>query len=258
MKFIYTKADPTYKYTHPSDKTDTFDIKIHLAFLTLKRVHLYPSIEQEIVTKMSNGVAAKYFFRNQYIRNFQILKGQQIARIPDILLTSYYPDFALVFFLEEKDYKGNAHGTNFHFQPFDISNLYLKSGSDVFPKTGEFKPTITDDPNTCQIWREFFSLYSQSAGLNLKADYGLWVQPDWWSKSFAFFKFDFTRYNDTTLVNDTYIDQRSPCSNIDLHVQFAKQTPENLTVLVFTSSIESLSITSNSQGVRDVQLGYSL
>ena len=258
IKFIFTKSDPTFKVVHPSIITHTYDVRIHQSYLCLKRVHLYPSIEASLSAKLRSGTPAKYFFRNEYCRNFQISKAQTMARITDILLTSYLPNFLIIGFLEEKDYKGNSTASNFSFQPFGVSNLYLKSGSQIYPRDGEFKPVLNTTAQTSQFTREHFSLISEVCGIGMKGNFGNWIDREMWFKHFAFFKFHLARFNDNQLINASYLDQRIPVSNLDLHIQFARPLPENITVLIFTSSVETLSIKSNPQGVRECHLGYAL
>ena len=87
LKFIYTKGDPLFHYTCPSDIAATFHLKLHSAYLAIKRCRLYPSVESQIVSKLNSGVPALYHFRHAYARNFSIRKGENYARLPNVLLT---------------------------------------------------------------------------------------------------------------------------------------------------------------------------
>ena len=255
LSFVYTKSDPAFKVCYPAAVKATFDVQIHQAFLTLKRVKLYPSLESQLNQKLQNGTLMQYFFENQYVRNFTILAGQVTARIPDILLQSYEPDYILIGLVEESDYRGSFSSQTLAFQTFHVNELSLRSGNDVYPRDGPFKPDYSKE----HFQRPYFSLLGSSFGLSMKADYCPWLTEDKFCKYHCIYKFDLSRYNNNlNLPGESFLDQRRACSSLDLHVSFAQATQNNLVALVFTSYVESLTIKSNSQSVRDVELGYSI
>ena len=255
LSFVYTKNDAAFKVCHPASTKATFDIEIHQAYLTLKRCKLYPSLETQLNTKLANGAKMRYFFENSYARNFTILAGQTTARIPDILLQSYLPNYLYITILEEKDYRGSTSSQNLAFSPHHVNELSLRSGNLVWPKDGVLKPDYA--AGNCQ--RSFFSLLGSTFGLAMKADYAPWLTSDKFEKYHCIYKFDMSRYNNNlNIVGETFLDQRQACSSLDIHISFAQQTSQNLVILVFTSYVESLSISSNSESVRDVELGFSI
>ena len=87
MKFIYTKSDSLFHYTCPSTTTGTFRLEIVSASLHIKRVKLYPSVEAQIVSKLTSGSPASFFFRNEYARSFTLRAGESQIRLPNILTT---------------------------------------------------------------------------------------------------------------------------------------------------------------------------
>ena len=161
--------------------------------------------------------------------------------------------------MELKDKTGNGHCSNFNFQPFNITELYLKNGNQIFPLDGPFKPVMGATKEQSEFTREHFSLYGPCVGTSLKSDYSLWLDLDHWPTGFAFFKFNMTRsYSDISILGESYLDQRIPTSGLDLHVTFGTAVPEALSCLVFTSYVEALSISTNEQSVRNVELDYAL
>ena len=161
--------------------------------------------------------------------------------------------------MELKDKTGNKNCSNFNFQPFHISELYLKNGNTVYPLDGAFKPIIGATKEESEYTREHFSLYGPCVGTSLKSDYSLWLDLDHWPTGFSFFKFNLTRsYSDMSILGESFMDQRQPTSGLDLHVTFDRQLPEAVSCLVFTSYVEALSISTNDQSVRSVELDYAL
>ena len=118
LKFVYTKSDSAYHYNCPDTVADNFRIEIKSAFIALKRIHLYPSIENSIVSRLNNGDPAQFFFRHEYARSFSLATGTSVRRLSNILLTDYLPKFCLITLIEEKDYLGHKNATNFNFQTF--------------------------------------------------------------------------------------------------------------------------------------------
>ena len=112
---------------------------------------------------------------------------------------------------------------------------------------------------TSEYSREHFSLYGPCVGTSLKSDYSLWLDSDHWPTGFALFKFNLTRsYSDVSILGETFLDQRQATSGLDLHVTFGTALTEAVSCIVFTSSVETLSITTNDQSVRNVELDYAL
>ena len=60
------------------------------------------------------------------------------------------------------------------------------------------------------------------------------------------------------LANELYLDQRVPCSGLDLYFKFKTPLTTNVTALVFVSYIEALSITSNLANEKGIELNYAL
>ena len=104
LKFIYTKSDPKFHYTCPSTTTDTFRLQLISASLSIKRVKLYPSIENQMVSKLATSPAT-FFFRNEYARSFTMRAGDRQCRLPNILSNDYLPKYLYIAFLEEKEYQ---------------------------------------------------------------------------------------------------------------------------------------------------------
>ena len=104
LKFIYTKSDPKFHYTCPSTTTDTFRLQLISASLSIKRVKLYPSIENQLVSKLATSPAT-FFFRNEYARSFTMRAGDRQIRLPNILTTDYLPKYLYIGFLEEKEHQ---------------------------------------------------------------------------------------------------------------------------------------------------------
>ena len=258
FKFVFSKNEKELRFTCPVDKTDVFDLKIHNCLMHIKRIELYSGRLMEIERRLSSGAAAKYFIKNQYCRSWTIEKGLQEKRISDILLTNYLPNYILVAMLELKDLKGARQASNYNFQLFDLTSMYLKSGADTFPSQGPFQPEIKTDANDSHFSREFFSCYGPPAGLSLKSDSGSWVFMDDFLSGFAILKFGFYRQGDIHGSNETILDQRQATSGLDLYLKFGKALPENIAVVVFTSQIEQFSIKKTESSLRDLELYYSL
>ena len=256
FKFIFTKNDPNFKFCTTSDNTVNYDIAIHQAYLQLKKVHLYPNVEEQLNSRLTSGIPMQFYIQNMYARTFPIIKGQTSVRIPEVFLNPYLPQTCYVGVMEETDLFGSKTSQNLSFQNQGVNKLYMTNAGIVYPLSGEFSP----DTASGEWAREFFSLYGPGGfGLNLKCDYGMYLTYEMWNKHHCFYKFDFGRYsNALQIVGQSFKDQRQPSAGVDLHIGFSAPTKANLQVVIFTNYLESLAITSNEQNIRDVELGYSI
>ena len=257
FKFIFTKNEKNLRFTCLAAKTDEYDIKIHNCLMHIKRIEMYPGKLLEIEKRLNNGTGARYFFKNQYCRSWTVESGLTEKRISDILLTNYLPSYLLICMLELKDLKGHRQSSNFNFQLFGLSSMYLKSGADTFPSSGPFQPNINTNENDSDFSREYLSLFGSGA-LSLKTDSGLWVKLDDYLKGFGIIKFSFERQGDIHGNTETILDQRQATSGLDLYMKFKTALPENIAVVVFTSYIEQFNIKKTESSLRDLELYYSL
>ena len=258
LKFVYTKSDSVYHYNCAATVTANFHIEIKNAFIALKRVHLYPSIENSIVSRLNNGDPARFFFRHEYARSFSLAAGTSVRRLSNILLTDYLPRFCLITLLEERDYLGHKNATNFNFQTFNLESLYGKASGQDYPLDGHFMPEFGTTPETSEYGREYFSLIGAVPGLALRSDFNHYISQSMWPSGFAIYRMDFSRGSTAFLTNESYLDQRVPCSGLDLYFKFRTPLTTNVTALVFVSYIEALSITSNQANERGIELNYAL
>ena len=259
MKFIFTKtSNNDFHYTCPETIADTFRLSIEAAHLAIKRVKLYPTVEQEIVSRLNEGTICNMYFRHEYCRAFSLRVGETTVRHPNILLTDYLPRSMLVCLIERAEYDGSKSASNFSFQPQGLESLCVTSNGITYPVDGPFEPEFTGTVATSQYGRSYFSLTASAPGLGLKSDFAYWINQQMWATGFAIYKFDFSRYNQSFVTGDAYLDQRIPSSGCDLHFKFKNALTEALVALVFTSYVESISISSDSNNTRNVELNYAL
>ena len=65
IKLTFTKADEKFQYiTTPANNAVDYAITIESAHFAVKRIKLYPSIEESLVARLSSGSPAKFYFRN--------------------------------------------------------------------------------------------------------------------------------------------------------------------------------------------------
>ena len=130
----------------------------------------------------------------------------------------------------------------------------------IWPLDGPFKPSIeAGDADASNYYRSFFSLYGPSFGTSLKSDYDLFIDQKMWFAGFCFWKINMSRTSsDVSIQGESFLDQRTATSGLDLHVTFKTPLTQATTCVIFTSYIETLSISADSQGVRHVELDYSL
>ena len=257
FKFIFSKNEKKLRFTCPADKESDFDLKIHNCLLHIKRIELYSGRLMDIERRLSAGSPAKYFIKNQYARSWTVEAGLQEKRISDILLTDYLPNYIIIGMLEMKDLKGSRQSSNYNFQLFDLTSMYLKSGADTFPSDGAYQPEINTNSNDSHFSREFFSCYGSPA-LSLKSDSGSWIYMDDFLSGFGLIKFAFNRQGDVRCLSETILDQRQATSGLDLYLKFGTALPENIAVVVFTSQIEQFSIKKTESSLRDLELYFSL
>ena len=161
--------------------------------------------------------------------------------------------------MEEKDYLGNRNSSNFNFQPFNLETLYAKSGGgSEYPLDGHFSPEFNVTADDSRYGREYFSLIGAAPGLAMRSDFNHYITQKMWIAGHTIYRLDFSRGSSGFLTNESYQDQRIPCSGLDLYFKFKVPLPENITALVFVSYIEGLSVTSNDRNERGVELHYAL
>ena len=201
LKLVYTKGPETWQFFCPANNNAKFHMKILDAQLHVQRTVLYPARARELESKLNSGQQCRFFIENSYLRYFPLDSGTKNFRVANILLNSYLPQHIYFALISLKDLKGLKNVSNFNFAHYKLSALSVRSGENVWPKNGPFKPTYTDDPDTSIYAREFFSLYSDSlGGLAMKADSGLALSYKAYHQGSCVYKIDFQRNEDVSLI----------------------------------------------------------
>lgn len=135
----------------------------------------------------------------------------------------------------------------------------LISGDTQWPHD-PYEPDFQTTSDKSTYWREYWSLYSNHpAGLALKSDETLGLDAKTYFNNNIIYKFNFDRYPHHGFVSSSYFSQRRVISQLDAHITFdATKITTPVTMLVFTSYREMMSIGRSASQERDVQIFYTL
>ena len=126
IKIELTKGPKEWSVIQPKANKAVYRLHLSDIQLCLKRPILYPLRMRGIEQRLSSSSNCNYYINNSYLRPFQIDKGTVSTRIPNLLLTSYLPSFCYIAFIQSSDLDGDYNSTNFNFELFGLTELYLQ------------------------------------------------------------------------------------------------------------------------------------
>lgn len=206
-----------------------YNIKIVEAVLGVQKIVPTPIFKDDCIKMLSEGNPIPYELRIPSV-NFITVEPHSSQFVKDNLFLGKTPKKIVIGFVETTAYQGDLEKNPFNFQHFDISEIALYKDGIPFPRP------VTK----CNFARKRCVDAYHNFLISLRAEdcrFVPYVTLNDFQRGFTFFSYDMSP---DQLGSES--GELSSYSNIRLEVKFAKPTPSNITMLIYSENDHLLEI----------------